>query len=56
MSVIDLIDGRIAELDRLAEEAERVCERDADGDRLRLVLAALRALRLSKFGKDGEEG
>ena len=55
MTPIELIDGRIAQLDRLAVEAAFAGSRRADGDRLRLLLAALRALRRNKLGKDAEE-
>jgi len=56
LTPIELIDGRIAQLDRLAVEAAFAGSRRADGDRLRLLLAALRALRRNKLGKDAEEG
>ena len=53
LSAVDLIDARIAELDRLVEAARFGDGRGADGDRLRIVLAAVRALRRHKFGNGG---
>ena len=41
MRLLDLIDGRIAELDRLSAAA-------SDGEELKLLLVALRALRRQK--------
>ena len=41
MRLLDLIDGRIAELDRLSAAA-------SDGEELKLLLVALRALRRHK--------
>jgi len=52
-TVIDLLDARVAELDRLVEAARFGDGRGADGDRLRIVLAAVRALRRHKFGNGG---
>ena len=52
--VIDLIDARMAELQRLADAAQSdLGEPAGDGDRLRRLLATLRALRRCKSGKDG---
>ena len=49
MTVLDLIDGRIAELDRLtAEAALDGGEPVGDGQELSLLLVALRALRQHK--------
>src|SRR5262245_33113266 len=47
---IDLIDARIAELDRLTDATVAP---SGDGARLKVLLAALRALRRSKLGKFG---
>jgi len=53
LSAVDLIDARIAELDRLVEAARSVNCRGGDGDRLRILLTAMRALRRHKFGIGG---
>ena len=53
LSAIDLIDARIAELDRLVEAARVINCCGVDGDRLRILLAAMRALRRHKFGMGG---
>ncbi len=49
MSIIDLIDARIAELARLAAEADLKSYEDG-GAPLKVVLAALLALRQEKLG------
>ena len=53
--VIDLIDARIAELQRLADAAPSdQGEQAGDGDRLRRLLATLRALRRIRIGNAGD--
>ena len=55
VSVIDLIDARLAELQRLADAAPSdQGEQAGDSDRLRCLLATLRALRRCKIGNDGK--
>ena len=49
LSIIDLIDARIAELARLAAEADLKSYEDG-GAPLKVVLAALLALRQEKLG------
>ena len=50
LTVLDLIDGRIAELDRLAAAASPDGgEAGSDGHELTLLLGALRALRQHKL-------
>jgi hypothetical protein len=52
--VIDLIDARMAELQRLADAAQPdKGEQAGDGERLGHLLATLRALRRCKSGNDG---
>ena len=54
-TVIDLIDARIAELDRLADGTEEQgAPPSPDDKRLKVLLAALRALRRNKLGKPAD--